>query len=416
VTPFLQITLPESNVLSVENVITLDNPTPSIPPLDNFVDPNNRWYEVDSLAEDKIFMDDNSRVSDNNSITPAKWKSVTRKFITEYTDAGFMKLTFGSGVNSNNGNQLPLVLANSANFINTLALGEIPKAGTTIYVRYRVGGGSTSNVGPNILTSVGTYDMNVNGPNPTINQTVRNSLKVNNPIPAVGGAEAPSIEELRFLTKYNFASQNRSVTIKDYVAQLLKMPGKYGLAFRWSVEEQSNKVLINLLGLDANGNLTNVSSSTLKENIATWLADYRMINDYVEINDGSIINLGFNVDIFVDKSFNVSEVVNNTIQKIVQYFDIKNWSMGQDVYLSSLIENVNNVPGVLNVINIEVLNFVSGDYSLNQSSQFIISEDLTSSPITRVLDTSDFTVFGESNAMFEIKFPNKDIRVRVKTN
>jgi hypothetical protein len=416
VTPFLEITLPESNVLSVENVITLDNPTPSIPPLDFFVDPNNRWYEVDSLAEDKVFIDDNSRVSDNNSITPAKWKSITRKFISEYTDAGFMKLTFGSGVNSNNGNQLPLVLANSANFINTLALGEIPKAGTTIYVRYRVGGGSSSNIGSNVLTSVGTFEATINGPNSTINQTVRNSLKVNNPIPAVGGAETPSLEELRFLTKYNFASQNRSVTIKDYVAQLLKMPGKYGLAFRWSVEEQSNKVMINLLGLDANGNLTNISSSTLKENIATWLADYRMINDYVEINDGSIINLGFNIDIFVDKSFNVSEVVNNSIQKVIQYFDVKNWSMGQDVYLSALIENVNNVPGVLNVINIEALNFVSGDYSLNQSSQEVISEDLTTSPITRVLNTSDFTIFGESNAMFEIKFPNKDIRVRVKTN
>ena len=206
------------------------------------------------------------------------------------------------------------------------------------------------------------------------------------------------------------------MTIKDYVAQLLKMPGKYGLAFRWSVEEQSNKVVINLLGLDTNGNLTNVSSSTLKENMATWLADYRMINDYVEINDGGIINLGFNIDIFVDKTFNTSEVVNNTIQKTIQYFDVKNWSMGQDIYLSSLIENINNVPGVLNVINIESLNFVSGDYSLNQSSQEIISEDLTVSPITRVLNTSDFTIFGESNSMFEIKFPNKDIKVRVKTN
>lgn len=415
-TPFLQITLPEANVLSVDNVITLDNPTPSTPPLDYFIDPNNRWYEVDSLAEDKIFIDDNSRVSDNASITPAKWKSITRKFITEYTDAGFMKLTFGSGVNNNDGNQLPLVLANNSNFINTLSLGEIPKAGTTIYIRYRVGGGSSSNLGANVLTNLGSFETIINGPNPTINQSVRNSLKVNNPIPAVGGAESPSLEEIRFLTKYNFASQNRSVTIKDYVAQLLKMPGKYGLSFRWSVEEQSNKVLINLLGLDVNGNLTNVSSSTLKENIATWLADYRMINDYVEINDGRIINIGLNVDVFVDKTFNTSEVVNNSIQKIIDYFDIRKWSMGQDVYLSSLIENINNVPGVLNVINIEVTNLVSGDYSLNQSNQDILSEDNTSSPIVRVLNTSDFTIFGESNAMFEIKFPNKDIKIRVKTN
>jgi len=415
IVPFLEIILPESNVLSVESVITVENATPSIPPLDYFIDPNLRWYEVDSLAEDKVFIDDNSRYSDNISITPAKWKSITRKFVSEYTDSGFCKLTFGSGVNDDN-NQLTQLLANSNNFINTLALGEIPKAGTTLYVRYRVGGGSSSNLGPNVLTSIGTIDMVVNGPNAIINQTIKNSLTVNNPIPAVGGGEAPSIDEIRNLTKYNFASQNRSVTIKDYVAQLLKMPGKYGLAYRWSVEERSNKVVINLLGLDPSGKLTNVSSSTLKENIATWLADYRMINDYVEINDGRVLNIGLDIDIFVDKSFNGSEVVNNAIQKTIQYFDIKNWSMGQDIYLSNLIETINNVPGVLNVINIQVKNFVSGDYSLNKASQQIISEDTTVSPAVRILNTSDFTIFGEPNAMYEIKYPNKDIKVRVKTN
>lgn len=415
IVPFLEIILPESNVLSVESVITVENATPSIPPLDYFIDPNLRWYEVDSLAEDKVFIDDDSRYSDNMSITPAKWKSITRKFVSEYTDSGFCKLTFGSGVNDDN-NQLTQLLANSNNFINTLALGEIPKAGTTLYVRYRVGGGSSSNLGPNVLTNIGTIEMSVNGPNAVINQTVKNSLVVNNPIPAVGGGEAPSIDEIRNLTKYNFASQNRSVTIKDYVAQLLKMPGKYGLAYRWSVEERSNKVVINLLGLDPSGKLTNVSSSTLKENISTWLADYRMINDYVEINDGKVLNLGLDVDIFVDKSFNSSEVVNNAIQKTIQYFDIKNWSMGQDIYLSNLIETINNVPGVLNVINIRVNNLVSGDYSLNKSSQQIVSEDDTVSPVVRVLDTTDFTIFGEPNAMYEIKYPNKDIKVRVKTN
>lgn len=416
VKPFLQIVLPESNVLSVENIITLDNPTNGNPSLDTFVNPNFRWYEVDSLAEDKVFIDDNARVSDNNSITPAKWQSISRKFITEYTDSGFMKITFGSGVNDGSTAQVQQILANTGNFINTLALGEIPKAGTTMYIRYRVGGGSGSNVGPNILTNVGTYEMVVNGPNGNVNQSVRNSLRVNNPIPAVGGAETPSIEEVRNLVKYNFASQNRSVTIKDYVAQLLKMPGKYGLAFRWSVQEVSNKVSINLLGLNSDGTLSNISSSTLKENIATWLADYRMINDYVEINDGKIFNLGLNIDLFVDKTFNTSEVVNNSIQRVIQYFDIRNWSMGQDVYLSNLIENINNVGGVLNVINIQVTNLVGGDYSINQSAQTILNVDDTQTPVVRVLDTSDFTVFGEPDAMFEIKFPNKDIKIRVKTN
>ena len=415
VRPFLEVILPENNVLSVDSIITLENDVPAIPTLAQFGDKNIRWYEVDSLAEDKVFIDDGSRVSDNTSITPAKWKTISRKFVREYTDGGYCKLTFGSGTNPGQTNLVNLI-NNPSNFINTTALGEIPKGGTILYIKYRVGGGTSSNLGVGVLNNLGSFIMDVDGPNPAINNNVRKSLTVENTVPAVGGAEAPSLEELRNLTKYNFASQNRSVTIKDYVAQLLKMPGKYGLAFRWSVEERSNKVVINTIGLDINGKLSNQSSTTLKQNIATWLADYRMINDYVEINDGRVINLGLNIDIFVDKTFSTSEVVNNVIQESKKYFDIKNFSMGQSIYLSDLIENLNNVGGVLNVVNIQVLNFVGGDYSNNITTQQLTSSNQQNTPIVNVLDTSDFTIFGEPNGMFEIKFPNKDINIRVKTN
>jgi hypothetical protein len=415
VRPFLEVVLPENNVLSVDSIITLENDVPTIPTLAQFGDKNIRWYEVDSLAEDKVFIDDGSRISDNISITPAKWKTISRKFVREYTDGGYCKLTFGSGTNPGQTNLVNLI-NNPSNFINTTALGEIPKGGTILYIKYRVGGGTSSNLGAGVLNNLGSFIMDVDGPNPAINNNVRKSLTVENSVPAVGGAEAPSLEELRNLTKYNFASQNRSVTIKDYVAQLLKMPGKYGLAFRWSVEERSNKVVINTIGLDINGKLSNQSSTTLKQNIATWLADYRMINDYVEINDGRVINLGLNIDIFVDKTFSTSEVVNNVIQESKKYFDIKNFSMGQSIYLSDLIENLNNVGGVLNVVNIQVLNFVGGDYSNNITTQQLTSSNQQNTPIVNVLDTSDFTIFGEPNGMFEIKFPNKDINIRVKTN
>lgn len=415
VKPFLEVILPDTNVLSVDSIITLENDTTTIPSLADFNNQNIRWYEVDSLAEDKVFIDDDSRSSDNSSITPAKWKSISTKFTKEFTDAGYCKLTFGSGTNAGQTN-LTQLINNTSNFINTMALGEIPKAGTVLYMKYRVGGGSGSNLGAGVLNGLGNFEMDVNGPNQSINNSIRKTLTVENNIPAVGGAEAPSLEELRQLTKYNFASQNRSVTIKDYVAQLLKMPGKYGLAFRWSVEERSNKVIINTIGLDTDGSLTNTSSSTLKQNISTWLADYRMINDYVEINDGKVINLGLNIDIFVDKTFSTSEVVNSVIQETKKYFNINNFSMGQNIYMSNLIENINNVGGVLNVVNIQVLNFVGGTYSNNTTIQQLLSSNQQNSPIVNILDTSDFTIFGEPNGMFEIKFPNKDINIRVKTN
>ena len=414
--PFFQVVLPETNVLSIESIITLDNQTGAIPGDNLFSNKDIRWYEVDSLAEDKVFIDDNSRISDNNSITPAKWQSTTRRFIKEYTDTGFCKITFGSGTADDEGSQLKSLIRNSANFINTTALGEIPAQNSILYIKYRTGGGSSSNLGTGVLTNLGNYNLNLTGPNSTLNERVRRSLRVNNPVPAVGGGEAPSIEELRNLIKYNFAGQNRSVTIKDYVAQFLKMPGKYGLPFRWSVEERSNKVILTTIGLNSDGQLSNVSTSTLKENISTWLADYRMINDYVQVEDGAIINLSVEIDLFVDRTFNQSEVVNNSIRTVIDYFNINNFSMGQDIFLSDLVESINNVPGVLNIVNFKINNLVGGEYSSNRSQQEIIAFDDSSTPFVYGLNLADYTIFSSPNSMFEIKYPNRDIKVRVKTN
>lgn len=412
--PFLEVTLPDNNVVSVEQIITKEGTSLTTnPTLAEFVDPNIRWWEVDSLAEDKIFTEDPTRSSDNSGIKPGKWISVNRKFVKEYTDTGFCKLTFGSGfsdeqnLQSYTTNQYVLQIAN---FFNTTALGEIPKPGTTMFVRYRVGGGSNANVGSNVLNGVGFVDMFINGPNATTNQSVRQSLKVNNPVPAFGGGDDPTIDEIRWITKYNFASQNRAVTLKDYLAQVFKMPGKFGVPFRTQIAERQNKVEFAILGLNSEGKLDSSSTNTLKENMATWLADYRMINDYVLIRDGKIINLSFDIDLFVDKTFNQGEIINNTINKIKEYFDVKKWQMGQNIYLAQLIEEINNVSGVLNVVDIKVYNEVDGRYSLNATSQPYIDE------VNKQIDlTDDFALFGEYDTMFEIKYPQSDIRVRVKS-
>ena len=347
--PFLEIFLPDLNVLSIDSVITLEGTNyTTLPTLDQYIDPNLRWYELDSLAEDKVFVEDSTRESDNPAVKPGKYITTTRKFVREFTDNNFCKLTFGSGV-SNDQQQLQNISSSGikiGDFINTTALGEIIKPETTVFVRYRVGGGPSSNVGPNIINSIGSTIVNINGPTPAINQTVKNSLRVNNPIPAIGGAGIPSVEQIRQLTKYNFASQNRAVTIKDYNALIGKIPGKFGSPYRYLVTEDQNKIETYILGLDSSGKLSNQSSNTLKENIATWLADYRMINDYVLIRDGKIINLGFDLDLFVDKLVNQSEVINNVINSIKEYFDIKKWEMGDNIYMAQLVENINNVGGV----------------------------------------------------------------------
>jgi hypothetical protein len=412
--PFLELVLPDQDVLSIESVITKEGTNlTTAPTLDEYIDFDNRWFEMDSLAEDKVFIEDTSRTPDNEGVKIGKWVSTTKRFYKEFTDKGFCKITFGSG---NADQDLLTQYGNNSftqqigDFINTTALGEIPKINNTMYFRYRVGGGSRSNIGPNVLSSVGLNTMVINGPNQNTNEAVRRSLRVNNPIPAFGGAGAPSIEQVRQMTKYNFAAQNRAVTIKDYLSRIQLMPGKFGVPFRLGVGEDQNKIEVFVLGLDSGGKLSNQSTNALKENLASYLADYRMLNDYVLISDGRIINLSFDIDIFIDKAYNQAEIINNVIQSVKTYFDVNKWDMGETIFLGQLNENINNVGGVLNVTNIKVTNEVGGNYSLNEISQPYVDQS------TREIDlTEDFSLFSEQKTMFEIKFPTQDIRVRVKS-
>jgi hypothetical protein len=212
------------------------------------------------------------------------------------------------------------------------------------------------------------------------------------------------------MVKYNFSAQNRAVTIKDYQSRISQMPGQFGVPFRCGVFEEQNKVKVYVMGLDASSRLSNESTSALRENIATYLSDYRMLNDYVSISNGKIINLSFEIDLYVDKKMPQSQIITEVIKNVKDYMDINKFDMGDNIYLSPLVETINNVGGVLNVIDLRVYNKVGGGkYSLNEISQPYIDTE------TRQVDISDdYTIFAEPTSMFEIKFPNMDIMVRVK--
>lgn len=415
VKPFLEIILPEDNIISIESVITLPGTNyTKQPTLDDFLNLDNRWFEMDALAEDKVFVEDNSKITDSASVRPGKWISTNKKFIREYTDLGFTKIILGGGTQDTSSlcdfDTNTALVNQIGDFINNMSLGVTPTSNTTMFIKYKVGGGSDSNVGPNVLTNVGLLNINVNGVNPTINAAVKNSVKVNNAFPALGGKDTPSIEEIRNLVRYNFASQNRVVTIKDYQTRIAQMPGNFGVPFRCGVFEQQNKIKVYILSLDANSKLTNNSTSVLRDNISNYLADYRMINDYVEVTNGRIINLGFQIDLMIDKKQPQGQIITQVISDVQSHMDINKYQMGDNIYISSLIEAINNVAGVLNVIELRVYNKVGlGKYSLNEISQPY------SDPITRQIDIStDYTLFGEPISMFEIKDPITDIVVRVK--
>lgn len=415
VKPFLEIVLPDNNVLSIDSIISLQGTSFTKDPApEQFLDLDKKWFEMDALAESEVFIDDNTRISDNAGIKPGKWITVTRKFITEYTNLGFTKIILGGG--SQDTSSLCDFDTNKAlvnqigDFINNLSLGVVPTANTTMFIKYRVGGGSDSNIGPNVLTSLGSVSISVNGPNQAINNGVKASLKVNNSLPALGGRDIPSVEEIRNMVRYNFSAQNRAVTIKDYQSRISLMPGRYGVPFRSGVFEEQNKIKVYILGLDADSKLTNTSTTALKENISTYLADYRMLNDYIQISDGRIVNLSFQIDLYIDKKVPQSQIIAQVISAVQSFMDINKFQMGDSIYMSSLLETINNVGGVTNVIDLRAYNKVGeGKYSLNEISQPYIDT------VTREIDLSqDYTIFGEPTTMFEVKYPNMDIQVRVK--
>lgn len=415
--PFLEIVLPDTNVLSIENILQVEGTNlTTTPSNEDFAVFENNFFEVEALAQAQIFVEDDNVLSDNSGVKLGKWKNAPKRFIKEFTDKGFCKIILGGGdqdtsvFNDFVGCQGQIDRVGS--FVNNLSLGEIPRSNTTLFIKYRVGGGKESNIGVNSITNLGTVTVIVNGDQPSINKSVRDSVRVNNPIPAIGGKGAPSVEELRNLIRYNFSSQNRAVTIKDYKSRIDLMPGKFGVPFRCGVWEERNKIMVTVLALDENTKLSNKLTTTLKENIAEYLADYRMLNDYIDIGDGKVINLGFEVDLFVEKGASKSEVVGGVSNVIKEYMDINKWDMGDNIYLSQLIENINNVGQVLNVIDLRVYNKVGENkYSVNEIAQPYLDD------VTRQIDLLGlYTLFGEPNAMFEIKNPNQDIKIRIKTS
>jgi len=414
--PFFEVILPDANVLSIDSVILLDGTNINeIPSYDKFYDKNLLWYEVDSLIDDTIFVPDNNVITTDSTIKRGKYVKTNNRFITEYTDNGFLKLIFGAGTQDitsmGDFNINSSLIEMVGNVINNSSFGVIPKANTTMFVKYRTGGGANTNVGVNVINGIGNMNIFINGSNNAINLAVKQSMRVNNTIPAMGGKDPMTVEEIRNLIRYNFGSQNRAVTLNDYRAIISKMPGIYGMPFRYNVLEEQNKIKIYTLSLNSDGSVSNLSNQTMMENLATFLSDYRMINDYVEVGVGQLYNLGFEVDLFIDKKMPQNQVMAEVIKIIRDYMDISKWQMGDNIYLSQMIEKISAVSGVLNIIDLRVYNKVGeGIYSDKQIKQNLIST--TTGEIDLL---GENVIYGNPIGFFEIKFPEKDIKVRIKS-
>jgi hypothetical protein len=415
VRPFFELFLPDKNVLGITSVLLKDGQINTIPPSSDFIGDANKWYEVDSLAEDRVFIIDQTKDTGNAGIKVGKYIQTDSRFISEFTSEGFKKLTFGNGVNTaleqlnqfTTTGQLPTL----QNYLNNFSLGRTLKPNSTLFVQYRVGGGLNTNLGPNTINQIGVNSFRLNAGNPAQESAVINSLRVNNLFPAIGGAGLPTTEEVRNFVSFNFAVQKRAVTINDYESIIRNMPPQFGAPAKVSVQEVDNKIQVLVLSYDANGKLISDNSRFLTDNIANYLSNYRMINDYIVVSSAKVIDVGVEAAVTISAGFASKDIVNNIISTINNYFIPQNIQLGKDINISEIKSSIQNLNGVITVSNILFKNLVGGNYS---GAEPVVGYYPPAS--NRIILSSDETIYADSNEIYHIRYPERDITVKVKTN
>ena len=345
-----------------------------------------------------------------------------------------------------------------SNFLKTNTLGVAP-ANKTLTIKYLVGGGVESNVNQGDLTTIRRVEFEedlLSVADLNLYSTMKQSVAVENLEAAVGGRGAESIEEIRQNALANFGSQNRAVTKQDYVVRAMSMPERYGSVAKvyvsqdgeidnnspssilanpntlaeftnlvdslknsskvdiqkelvkflankkTSLNEVNNPFAINMyvLGYDGNKKLTTLNQA-VKQNLKTYLGEYRMMTDAVNIIDGYVVNIGVDFEIIVYSNYNKREIITNCLTELQDYFNTDNWTFNKPINISEIELILANVEGVMSVPSVMISNLCGGDgnYSPNK---YNIDEATKGKIVYPSLDP----------CIFEVKYPNKDIKGR----
>jgi len=417
---------------------TVEISSPNIVGILDIVDSDgNTWYEVDYLAQDTVFDSiKNTNVNDPNlsqyeGDTPylLQLKGVQRRFTSRFLNSTILQLQFGAGTSAdtdeeilpnpdNVGLGLPFEIDKlttafaPSNFVFTKTYGIAP-SNTTLTVRYLTGGGVSANVPANTITSITSGNvqfLNTNLNASTAN-TVFNSLVVNNLAAANGGGDGDTTEELRQNASANFATQLRNVTQDDYLVRALSLPAKYGVISKAYIEPTKAQSVASgaaasvldlyVLSFDNTSKLR-TASVALKQNLSTYLSQYRMVNDSINIKDAFIINIGVNFDIIVLPNFNSNEVLTKCILALQDFFAIKNWQINEPIILRDLYILLDAIEGVQTVKNITISNKVGTALGYSE-----FAYDIPGATINNVVYPSIDPM------IFEVKYLNTDIQGRV---
>ena len=426
---FLKLNLTDNNIIGIEKIEDSDG---------------NIYSEVDYLAQDTIF-DDFANTANNDPLlytdkqsTPylMKIKTVPRRFISRFTNETNLEIQFGAGtltqpdeeiipnptnigLGINDGKSGLDRAYDPSNFLFTGTYGVAP-SNTTLTVTYLVGGGVTANVASGTITKPETV---LTTTKPNLNNNLKSfiisSISSNNPQSATGGGNAESVEEIRFNSMANFSAQKRTVTKDDYLLRALSMPSRFGNISKAYITQDdqinplttenntriANPLALNLytLGYDVNKNLSELTNAT-KNNLATYLEQFRMLTDAINIKDAFIVNISVDFKIRVSPGFNNQEILLNSINKVQQFFNIDKWQIGQPIIQSELINTIIGVKGVQSVQSIIIKN-KSGE-SLGYSKY---KYDLKTATIDDIIYPS------LDPCIFEVKYPNTDIKGQIIT-
>jgi len=423
---FDKFLIPDSNVIEIIDVRDSDN---------------NKWYEVDYLAQNTIFEDvrntalEDSELSQFGAETPylLKLRKTGRRFTKNTRPDMSTELLFGAG---NSGNADELIVPNPdniglqlpygntsamdnawdpSNTMFTRAYGQAP-ANTVLTVRYLVGGGINSNVKAGTITDVSnvSFTKDVDGLSSATFNFVESSLAVSNPEPATGGKSAETLEEIRHNAIAHYASQQRAVTREDYIIRAYTMPPRFGsIAKAYIVQDEQvnpksgnnvkNPLALNLyvLAYNKDKQLTNANSVT-KENLRNYLSMFRLLTDAVNIKNGFIVNLGIDFSVVPLPGYQGKEVLLRCVDTLKGIFKIDKWQMNEPIILGNIATELDRVEGVQTVVELSV--HCKFDKDSGYSGNFY---DIESATKNKIIYPS------QDPCIFEIKYPNSDIRGKV---
>lgn len=445
VKPFMEVLLPFKNVMCIEGVLFKETSNLSIQPstFEFYVNAEKfrmadesmttyRFFEVNSLTDQYIFGQEvyspgelvvgqdphkYEEINDNTGkpiyrYYKGAWMPLMQKFITEYTDNGYLKLIFGSGNNSINlddvGTPSPYAERQLTKMFNNDLTGILPKSGWTMYILYRDGGGRISNISPNALRQLsGVQWVFADSVETDVKTKIVNSVKVTNVSQGIAGIDSPSVNEIKYMVKYNTSAQDRCVTVKDYELRLKMMPSKFGAPYRSRAIEDNNKIIIYTLGIDIDGKVSSYLPQPMIDNIIEYLSRFKSLGDYIEIRSGSIYSIKVEADVFVEKGYNKQSVVKSIISVVSSFFDTDSRAMGEDLFIGDLEKQISSIDGVANLIDLRIR-------KKNERDVLPVSTTADSNDKLDLMATSKILTC-DAKGMYQIESLNDDISVRVSS-